>query len=282
MKKKWLEKYPVCIGCGRDWETVTHSSKGRCRGCARKAQYKGNGKDKNREVWAKDYDCCQKCGTIEVIHAGGGLCRTCYSNEHRDNNLDHYHAVEADRRALPENKDKQKKHYDRWYEKNKEEHIKNTTEWNQNNRDLCREYEAKYRENNRQACRDAYKRWYDENPEKAAEIGRRNRENNPLLYQLHNQKRRARLAGVENTLTENEWKEIVAEYDYHCYICNHDGSEDGDITLDHVIPLAKEGPHTKENVLPACSSCNSSKGDKDLDVFLKERERRHLLAETKE
>ena len=30
----------VCLGCGRSWEIVKHSSKGLCRGCARKSEYK--------------------------------------------------------------------------------------------------------------------------------------------------------------------------------------------------------------------------------------------------
>lgn len=33
-------------------------------------------------------------------------------------------------------------------------------------------------------------------------------------------------------------------------------------TIDHVIPLARGGRHAEGNLLPACRSCNSSKGDK--------------------
>ena len=35
-------------------------------------------------------------------------------------------------------------------------------------------------------------------------------------------------------------------------------------TRDHVIPISKGGNNTKENIVPACGSCNSKKKDKIL------------------
>lgn len=37
-----------------------------------------------------------------------------------------------------------------------------------------------------------------------------------------------------------------------------------DLTLDHVIPQSKGGPNTWENLVAACSPCNTRKGDKTL------------------
>ena len=42
-------------------------------------------------------------------------------------------------------------------------------------------------------------------------------------------------------------------------------------TLDHVVPLSRRGPTTPCNIVPACRSCNSSKNDKDLKVWLRSR-----------
>lgn len=39
-------------------------------------------------------------------------------------------------------------------------------------------------------------------------------------------------------------------------------------TIDHVKPLALGGGNELENLVPACRSCNSSKGDKPLEVWL--------------
>lgn len=36
------------------------------------------------------------------------------------------------------------------------------------------------------------------------------------------------------------------------------------LTLDHVVSIARGGPHTEDNLVVACASCNSSKGAKSL------------------
>lgn len=46
--------------------------------------------------------------------------------------------------------------------------------------------------------------------------------------------------------------------------CQYCGSTRG-LTLDHVIPRSKGGKDTWENLVVACSSCNTKKGDKLLE-----------------
>ena len=40
------------------------------------------------------------------------------------------------------------------------------------------------------------------------------------------------------------------------------------LTVDHVVPLSKEGKHDIENIVPACKSCNSKKHNTSLLLFL--------------
>jgi 5-methylcytosine-specific restriction endonuclease McrA len=40
------------------------------------------------------------------------------------------------------------------------------------------------------------------------------------------------------------------------------------MTLDHIIPITKGGNHIKDNVVPACGYCNSSKNNKLLEDWL--------------
>ncbi len=47
------------------------------------------------------------------------------------------------------------------------------------------------------------------------------------------------------------------------HTCQYCGSTKR-LTLDHVVPRVKGGPHTWENVVTACEDCNSRKGDKSL------------------
>lgn len=45
------------------------------------------------------------------------------------------------------------------------------------------------------------------------------------------------------------------------HVCQYCGSSKR-LTLDHVIPRSKGGPHTWNNVVTACERCNSRKGDR--------------------
>lgn len=49
------------------------------------------------------------------------------------------------------------------------------------------------------------------------------------------------------------------------------------LAVDHLLPQAKGGPHYGDNMVWSCRSCNSSKGKKDVLVWLAERDQRPSL-----
>ena len=57
---------------------------------------------------------------------------------------------------------------------------------------------------------------------------------------------------------ERDWRRLLERWGHRCAYC---GSRSGRLSMDHVIPLSRGGRHTIGNLLPACRSCNSSKGD---------------------
>ena len=71
----------------------------------------------------------------------------------------------------------------------------------------------------------------------------------------HSAKRRLRIEQTEGLLTIQEWRAIKAAYQDHCAYCD----KKTELTLDHVIPLSKQGVHSKDNVVPACWPCNNKK-----------------------
>ena len=82
----------------------------------------------------------------------------------------------------------------------------------------------------------------------------------PEVIQAKNANRDARMKGAPvRDLTRAKWEEIKAAHNWLCVYC---GSKPAQLTMDHVIPLSKGGSHTKGNIVPACKSCNSSKGNK--------------------
>ncbi len=51
-------------------------------------------------------------------------------------------------------------------------------------------------------------------------------------------------------------KEVFSRDGWRCVYC---GRETRDLTLDHVIPRHRGGPHTWENLVSACKACNHRK-----------------------
>lgn len=78
-------------------------------------------------------------------------------------------------------------------------------------------------------------------------------------------------ATPHNGVTPEGWAACVEFHNGACAYCLRSNQK---LTLDHVIPLAKGGAHDVSNIVPACESCNKSKGaNGPIDLLL----RPHLL-----
>lgn len=89
------------------------------------------------------------------------------------------------------------------------------------------------------------------------------------LHRINMRARAAKKRQLPCTLTLSQWKCILRLYDYKCAYC---GSSPHQLHQDHVIPVSSGGSYTFDNIVPACKSCNSSKGSKLLyDWLLTER-----------
>lgn len=60
-----------------------------------------------------------------------------------------------------------------------------------------------------------------------------------------------------NDFTAAQWRDMKEHYEHRCVYC---GKKTTRLTQDHIIPLSKEGAHTRDNIVPACKPCNSRKG----------------------
>ncbi|CEP79292.1 HNH endonuclease [[Clostridium] sordellii] len=95
-------------------------------------------------------------------------------------------------------------------------------------------------------------------------INRQYAKNNPEIIRqnkvITEQRRRKQAKKVKSTFTRKDWKECKEFFNGVCAYC---GKKLTSLTQDHFIPLSKEGAYTKENILPACRTCNSSKHNFD-------------------
>lgn len=124
----------------------------------------------------------------------------------------------------------------------------------------------KMRKNTRRFCplvqvmrsRESSRAYYHRNIEKARNKVRRWAAANPAKRSAqHFRERVRRRAIVVADLTNDQWTGIKIAYRHRCAYC---GCKPRKLTQDHVVPVSKGGQHTASNIVPACQSCNSSKG----------------------
>jgi 5-methylcytosine-specific restriction endonuclease McrA len=99
------------------------------------------------------------------------------------------------------------------------------------------------------------KAWREANPERYKAQMDSWRERNLDKHNENARKRRARVRNAKTGLiTDREIKRLLSAPCAYCGAIR-------EITIDHVVPLARGGDHTIGNFLPACKSCNSRKKD---------------------
>jgi len=113
-------------------------------------------------------------------------------------------------------------------------------------------YHAKNRDVLNESARVYSKEWYEEHKARAL---------------AHWRTRRARLAGAEGAHTNEEFRIVCQEFDFCCIYCGRSEIEIGQLTEDHIVPLIRGGSNSIENIAPACSLCNASKGDKTMEEY---------------
>lgn len=71
---------------------------------------------------------------------------------------------------------------------------------------------------------------------------------------------RKQLRRSAGSLSAEEWNNILKHFEYACAYCG----KTHEITMEHIIPISKGGLTSVLNIVPACSTCNSSKNNKDM------------------
>lgn len=63
--------------------------------------------------------------------------------------------------------------------------------------------------------------------------------------------------------THQQWKETVMFFGGECAYCGATMRKGERLTRDHLVPVSEGGQTTQDNIVPACSRCNSSKGARE-------------------
>ena len=145
------------------------------------------------------------------------------------------------------------------------------SQYKKDNTEKNNQYHREYTQNNKDKRSEISKKSYEKNKEKKKEYSRiyLSTEKGRQINCQKEQRRRSRKKGLVADLTINEWNNTLEYFkdnscNIHCAYC--------DCILkkpiqEHIIPVIKCGEFTKNNIIPSCKNCNSSKGDKSLDEF---------------
>ncbi len=151
-------------------------------------------------------------------------------------------------------------------------------QYNEKNKEWLTEWLRQYRQKPREERRLYNYEYYKAHPlsqEKKKDLSARRKGYRKLYNQTHKeemrikcQRRRAKKKQLPSTLTKAQWLDIKEHFNHKCAYCGKEES----LTQDHFIPVVNNGEYTHNNIIPACASCNFSKGDRDFFLWYPKQE----------
>lgn len=163
----------------------------------------------------------------------------------------------------------------KWYWENREYSISLNREWKDRNADYVKQYKHKYNKEHKKEIQEYRKDYLRRNREKIKKHRRdtldqtritrqRWAKNNPELVRARGHRHRAKVRGNGGSYTADEWAALCDSYGRMCLSCGKHHNEEP-LTVDHVIPVSKNGFNYIFNIQPLCLRCNQSKGVKSTD-----------------
>ena len=137
-------------------------------------------------------------------------------------------------------------------------------QWRLDHPEYDRQYNKQWRFDHKETENEKSRQWRIDNKEHAKESDKQYNQTpeGKTSKQRSNTKRIAKEKEIVNTLTSEEWIDILKKYKFKCAYCGREFNLFDKLERDHVIPISKNGNNTKENVVPACRSCNAKKYNK--------------------
>lgn len=82
-----------------------------------------------------------------------------------------------------------------------------------------------------------------------------------------------KVVGADHSKTRRRY--LWRNFKHFCHWCGVRLTWSGDnaLTCDHKVPLSKGGTNKRTNLLPACKTCNQTRGNTDYEVYRREASR---------
>lgn len=177
-------------------------------------------------------------------------------------------------------KEKQETYEKQWYQKNKDtilakakeyrtEHKDKVKEGNKEYRMIHKEKIATYKKQYCELHKEEIKEYRNAHKDERREYSRQYAKEHLEQINIKVQKRNARVRNLEYSFSLQDWNDCKDYFNLECAYC---GKQLKNLSQDHVVPVTKGGTYTKNNIVPACRSCNSSKNSHDLEEWYRKQE----------
>lgn len=99
-----------------------------------------------------------------------------------------------------------------------------------------------------------------------------------LRWQTRSHARDAKTRSLPGSFSTPDWRALMVTHGYHCAYCGRhraefrDKATRADLEMDHIYPIGHPWARNDEsNIVPACKTCNTSKSDRDLLAWAKDK-----------
>ena len=156
---------------------------------------------------------------------------------------------------------------------NREKACEGAAKWRADNQDNRREYDTKYRamyySSNKDKVREYNDKWRAENLDRVRAASSAYQSANLDKYRVYEQNRRARKLESGGKLSKLLTDKLYKLQRGKCACCGLPLGDD--FHLDHIMPLARGGSNTDDNIQLLRSRCNRQKMAKHPVDFMRER-----------
>lgn len=197
---------------------------------------------------------CTKCGRLlsfGAFHrqssASDGRksqCKQCRCEKQRQRRRDNAEAI-SERQRLRYAND----------EAMREAAIERAKRWSAQNPERRKEIRQTHYQENRDTYIEKAREWSRMHPERLRE-GRRRRQ----------AARKALAKGNGGRISKEEWQGIIDAANGRCLYCGTRAK----LVMDHFVPINRGGATVQDNMIPCCRSCNSKKGAKEPEVWVRQ------------
>lgn len=226
------------------------------------------------------YSSCKPCRT--KYKAANRIRINQYKREHRARNIEEFRQDERDYYSKHRDRirvymrDRRNSQIDEfrqserdYFHKNKDRINRNSRERRAKDRDAVNKKNKEYRDKDRESYRASQRKHYanfrERNLARSRDYALRNAPRMRVIKQRHKTRKR----NLPDTFTHTDWERAGQYFGGCCAYCGQQKK----LSMEHYIPLSDPNcPGTVPfNILPACHSCNSSKQDTPLEMWLKRR-----------